>query len=171
MRKLLCLILSLGMIFSLTACFYSDAPVKESATDVEVAEKNEETYGLNETAVFTDLKFTAIEFKESDGDDFFTPESGNIFVGVKFQIENISDEEQTISSLLLFEGYADDVQSDYSLSAACAFEGDTLDASIAPGKKLVGWYALEVPQDWSTVELHVQADWLSNSSAKFVFTK
>ena len=73
--------------------------------------------------------------------------------------------------MLLFEGYADDVKCDYSLSAACVFDEGTLDGELAPGKKLVGWYALEVPENWNTIELNVQSDWLSDSSAKFVFNK
>lgn len=117
------------------------------------------------------FKVTAVEIKESDGTDFFVPEAGNVFVGIKFTVENISDQEQSVSTLLLFEGYADDIKCEYSFSAACAFDEGTLDGTVSPGKKLVGWYAVEVPRDWSTIELQVQATWLSNNSANFVFTK
>ena len=47
----------------------------------------------------------------------------------------------------------------------------TLDGDIAAGKKLVGWYALEVPQDWHSIDLDVKSSWLSDSSARFVFKK
>lgn len=176
MKKVLFIIVAAAMCLALSACFGEDAPQKEQAeptgqTTSEPAKVSEETtFGLNETAVFEDLKFTANELKESEGTTFFNPDSGNVFVGVKFTIENISDEEQSISSLLLFNGYADDIQCDYSISAACIFEGG-LDGSIAPGKKIVGWYPLEVPENWSTIELSVKSEWLSNSSATFVFTK
>lgn len=171
MKKILCGALSLVLVVFLTACFAEEAPTKEQSDVQASAVKEEETFGLNEAAVFEDLKFTATEFKESDGDDFFAPESGNVFVGVKFTIENISDEEQSVSSLLLFEGYADDVKCEYSFSATYVFDEGTIDGSIAPGKKLVGWYALEVPKNWANIELEVQSNWLSNNSAKFVFTK
>lgn len=120
--------------------------------------------------MFKDLKFTATTLEESKGEQFFEPESGNVFVGIQFTIENISDEEQSVNSVLLFEAYADDVKCSYSLSAAMAFDG-TLDGSLAPGKKLVGYYAVEVPEGWQKLELDVQSNWLSSNSARFLFKK
>lgn len=170
MKKLfaMLLILVLGVCFS--ACVMDDKASNGQAA-VAPSQESKENFGLNETAVFKDLKFTAVEIKESDGTDFFVPEAGNVFVGIKFTVENISDQEQSVSTLLLFEGYADDIKCEYSFSAACAFDEGTLDGTVSPGKKLVGWYAVEVPRDWSTIELQVQATWLSNNSANFVFTK
>ncbi len=170
LRRIFCLILVVGFCLNLCACV-EEIPSKEIAEASSKVEVVEEIFGLNETAVFSDLKFTATEIVESDGEDFFTPEKNNVFVGVKFIVENISDSDQSVSTLLLFEGYSDDVKAEYSFSAACAFDEGTLDGTIAPGKKLVGWYALEVPKDWSNIELHVQSNWLSNNPAKFVFTK
>mgnify|MGYP000753956258 CR=1 FL=1 len=173
MKKLLAIIISAVLCLSLSACIYDDTPTKEQGEQsAETSiESKEDTFGLNETAVFDKLKFTASELKESAGSDFFTPEAGKVFVGIKFTIENVSNEEQSVSTLLLFDGYVDDIKCDYSLSAACVFDEGTLDGSIAPGKKLVGWYSLEVPSDWSNIELNVQSTWLSNSVARFVFTK
>ena len=51
-----------------------------------------------------------------------------------------------------------------------AFYG-TLDGSLAPGKKLVGYYAVEVPEGWQKLELDVQSNWLSSNSARFLFKK
>ena len=173
MKKFLCVILGLLMLCAFSACATEDPPIKETnqSQTQQTTETKDETFGLNETAAFTDLKFTATEIKESDGEGFFTPEEGNVFVGVKFTIENISDEEQSVSSMLLFNAYADDVKCSYSISAGSAFSEGTLDGSIAPGKKLIGWYAVEVPGNWSSIELEVQSSWLSNDSATFVFTK
>lgn len=175
MKNVLALILVIIMCLSFVACTETDTLSKEVSNDSTSNETNqaknlEETFGLNETAVFKDLKFTASALEESDGKDFFEPEDGNVFVGVKFTIENISDEEQTVSSVLLFEGYADDVKCNYSFNAAMAFD-DTLDGSIAPGKRLTGYYSLEVPKDWKKLELDVQSSWLSSKSARFVFEK
>ena len=46
-----------------------------------------------------------------------------------------------------------------------------LDGTIAPGKKIIGWYAVEIPENWKTLELNVQSEWLSSTSANFVFNK
>ena len=163
------------MIVSVTfsCCGLDDEPTKEinsTSPDSQMTENNI-TFGLNETAVFTNLKFTATEIKESREEGVFEPKNGNVFVGIKFTVENISDEEQNISSLLLFEGYVDDVKCEYSFAASAAFDEGTIDGSLAPGKKLVGWYPLELPEDWSKIELSVKADWLSNKVAMFVFEK
>ncbi len=181
MKKVLAIIICSIIVFSLTSCVFSlvsdtseDAPKKETqenSSTVSVQEEKNEKFGLNETAVFNDLKFTATELKESDGKDFFEPKEGNIFVGVKFVIENISEEEQSVSSLLLFDAYSDNIKADLSFNASGAFDEGTLDGTIAPGKKLVGWYAMELPENWSEIELVVHANWLSNRSAQFVFSK
>ena len=171
MKRMLALLSVVAICVSFVGCVATDTPTKETGEPTQATEKKEETFGINESAVFSNLKFTATEIKESQGVDFFTPEAGNVFVGIKFTIENISDEEQSISSLLMFEGYVDDIKCDYSVSAACAFDEGTLDGTVAAGKKLVGWYALEVPSNWSTIELDIQNNWLSNNPAKFVFTK
>lgn len=170
MRRLLVGFMAVVMLFLFAAC--DNLPVKETyepedTPKVQVIQKT--TFGINETAVFDNLKFTATEVKVSSGQDFYTPEAGNVFVGIKFIIENISQEEQAVSSLLLFDGYADDIKCAYSFSATCAFDEGTIDGNIAPGKKMVGWYALEVPAEWSNIDLVVKANLWAASSATFVF--
>lgn len=166
---------ALLMTLAFVGCNTSDEPVKEKGDAAVVSSSQTDTseadYALNDTAVFKNLKFTATEIKETSGTEYFKPESGNTFVGVKFTVENISDETQTVSSLMLFSAYADDVKCEYSFSAACAFDEGTLDGEVSAGKKLVGWYAMEVPEDWSKIDLEVTSEWLSGSAAKFVFTK
>lgn len=160
-----------AVIFIISLGSGDEEPTKEvnAGSTQAQTEAAETTFGLNETAVFSDLKMTATEIDESRGNEFNRPSDGNIFVGIKFTIENISDEEQFVSSLLLFESYADDVKSAYSISAEIAFPDGTIDGNLAPGKKLVGWYALEAPEDWEEIELNVRSSWLSSSQAVFVF--
>ncbi len=147
-------------------------PVKETDNNTSQSTSNEDTsnltFGLDETAVFENIKVTASEVKESDGSTYNTPDDGMVFVGVKFTVENISDEDQAMSSLLLFDAYVDSVKCDYSFGAAVDFSG-TIDGTISPGKKLVGWYAVEIPKDWEELELQVKSSWVDSSSAIFIF--
>lgn len=170
-KRAVAVLLAILLLASLTGCLDSEPGKEAGGTPQGNAGKEEQTFALNETAVFDTLKITATEIKESKGDTFFSPEDGKVFLGVKFTIENVSDEEQTVSSLLLFDAYADDVSCSISFTASAAFGSETVDGTIAAGKKLVGWYAVEVPKEWQTVELQVKANWLSNTAAKFVFTK
>lgn len=169
MRKVLYVILACILCVTCSACVAEDTPSKEAGDATTTVAQSDDTFGLNETAVFSDLKITARQIKVSTGKDFFEPEAGNVFVGIEFVIENISDEEVSVSSLLQFEGYVDDVKSDYSVSAACCFDDGTLDGSIAVGKKLVGWYALEVPQNWERIEVNFIPSLFSSNPAVFVF--
>lgn len=73
--------------------------------------------------------------------------------------------------MLLFDTYADDIKCDYSFSANTVFGDGTLDGELSAGKKLVGWYAVEIPQDWQQLTLEVKSDWLSSNKASFVFDK
>lgn len=169
MKKLLLVVLACTLCVCFSACVAEEKPSKEDGTTTTAAAQTDNTFLLNETAVFTDLKITARQIKESSGKDFFEPKAGNIFVGVEFTIENVSDEEIAISSLLQFEGYVDDVKSDYSVSAACCFDEGTLDGSVAAGKKLVGWYALEVPKNWEKIEVNFIPSLFSSNPAVFMF--
>lgn len=169
MKKVICVVLVCILCATCSACVAEEGPSKEVGTTTTATVQTDDTFSLNETAVFTDLKITARQIKESSGKDFFEPEAGKIFVGVEFVIENVSDEEIAISSLLQFEGYVDDVKSDYSVSAACCFDDGTLDGSIAAGKKLVGWYALEVPKNWGKIEVNFIPSLFSSNPAVFMF--
>lgn len=175
MRRIICCILMIVMMMSLAACDLDNTVGKEtgnaSANTTGGTADKEQTFSLNETAVFKTLKFTATEIKETYGESFFGASEGKVFVGVKFTIENISSEDQVISSLLLFDAYVDDVKCSESFTGAAAFNSEMLDGTIAPGKKLIGWYVMEVSENWTAIELNVQSSLISGSSAKFVFEK
>ena len=183
MKKFLNVLFTLCIVVSITACsstqtspkkeVYSDSESTEtSGASTEISkETKDETFGLNETAVFDKLKVTAKDLQESKGDNYFKPEDGKVFVGVNFEIENISDETQNISSILLFDAYADDIKCEYSLSANVAFGNGTLDGELSPGKKLLGWYAVEVPEEWVQIELDFKDELFSDGKAKFIFDK
>lgn len=166
------------MVCLLSACMDIE-PTKEpksdgseigsSSTNAETSKDN--IFSLNETAVFDNIKVTATETKESNGTEFFKPESGNIFVGVKFTIENISSEDQSISSLLLFDAYCDGVKCDYSFKANSVINEGSLDGTLSPGKKMIGYYAIEASKDWKQISFEVKSDWMSNSKAGFVIEK
>lgn len=173
MKKFLSALLIILTCCSLAACNIETAPDKEQydGSSSKSQETKEEDYKINETAVFKSIKVTATEIKESSGGEFFGPDAGNVFVGIKFIIENTSEENQSISSLLLFDPYVDDVKCEYSISANIAFGDGTLDGEIAPGKRMEGWYAVEAPSNWAKIDLDVRSSWLSGSSARFVFNK
>lgn len=178
MKRIIATIIVLVLCFAMAGCpAIEDGPIKEaytgnnSSSDNVNTESQKTTFGLLETAAFSNLKFTALEIKESQGNTYLKPDDGKVYVGVKFEVENISNEEQSISSLLLFEAYVDDVKASQSISGATALAESTLDGTIAAGKKIIGWYVIEVAENWSEIEINAKAELLSSSSATFVFSK
>ena len=148
-----------------------DLPTKEiGGNPTNSSTMAETTFRLNETAVFRNLKITATEIKTSYGDTYFGASEGNIYIGINFTIENISNENVTISSILLFDAYVDGIKCEYSLFANTAFDGNSLDGDLAPGKKLVGYYATEIPEVWDEFELQVKSNYWSSSKAIFKFS-
>ena len=115
-----------------------------------------------------------MDYEESDGNDWGTPESGNKFVFVNIEITNNSDKEISISSMASFEAYCDDYKLDYSSNALMASSTDKrnqLDGSVAAGKKMNGWLGLEVPSDWSNIEIYYKDSIWSDSNFKFTISK
>jgi hypothetical protein len=139
----------------------------------EPPSEQDDRFSLNETAVFRNISVTAEEIIINDGwkDDewsIFTPSEGNIFVAVKLNIENTSSEDQRMSTILLFDAYADGVKLEYSFGAGSGLEG-TLEGNVSPGRRLVGYYGVEVSQNAQELELEVKSSWLSSGKAVFVF--
>ena len=139
---------------------------KKSDIDENETEK-EKLFRKGETAEMNDVRVTMTSCQLGHGSEFNKPAEGNAFLLVEFEIENNSDKELAISSMLSFEAYADDYALDYSLTALMAKEGKQLDGTIAPGKKMKGWIGWEVPEDFSKAEIHFTDNvWSSN---KFIF--
>lgn len=71
----------------------------------------------------------------------------------------------------MFDSYVNDIKCSYSFSANCVFTEGTLDGTLEPGKKLIGWYGIEAPKQWHEIEIIVKPGWISLTKANFVFTK
>lgn len=146
----------------------TDNKESEQKSDIDEPEANEETkFRKGETAEMNDVRVTMTSCKLGKGSEYNKPDDGNAYLLVEFEIENNSDKELAISSMLSFEAYADDYSLDYSFGALMEAEGNQLDGTIASGKKMKGWIGWEVPEDFKTAEIHFTDNvWSSN---KFVF--
>ncbi|MCL2605561.1 MAG: DUF4352 domain-containing protein [Defluviitaleaceae bacterium] len=182
---------SIIFLFTAVCCFMvmavassdDDTPVREPAATAQRGDSGnnanaqqaatDERFVLNETASFRNISVTAEEIIVNDGWKtetfaFFTPSEGNKFVAVRFNIENTSSEEQIISTLLLFEAYADGIKLEFSFGAALGLPG-TLDGTLSPGRRMVGYYGVEVSENARELELEVRSSWLGSGKAVFVF--
>lgn len=189
-KRWLTLAITLALVAGLCGCGAqekSDAPdttdrdrVTEQATPApdptqeptpEPTEEAKDGYGVGERAEAEGVAVTLTEVEESGGSDFFTPEDGKVFLICHFDIENNSDKDLAISSILSFDAYVDDYATSMSLSATVAASGTQLDGSVVAGKKLAGVIGYEVPQEWSELEVTFKPNVWTGKGLKFVAEK
>ena len=110
----------------------------------------------------------ALMYSSIEGEYFTdTPAEGKEFLVFFFDIENISDESEYISSYS-FSGFVDG----YSVSSKHLFntiEGvEELGADLAPGMKANGYIAFEIDTTWKEFEVHFD-DYDFDDNEKVIF--
>ena len=121
-----------------------------------------------DTAELKNIIVTLNSVKTNKGGQYISPEDGNVFVVCSFEIENQTNEDLAISSLLSFEAYADDYKVSISIPAMSSSSEIQLDGSVASGKKMSGVVGYEVPEDWETFEISYSPGIWSSSKITFV---
>lgn len=109
--------------------------------------------------------------RESSGSTYNKPSDGNVFVLCEFTIENNSEKDLAISSMLCFSAYVDDFSTNMSLSALIEKSGEQLDGTVAAGKKMKGEIGYEVPADYETLEIRFIPDFWSGNDIIFSYSK
>lgn len=146
-----------------------DVPVIEQKGEEAVEEQSQ--FGIGEGAEYKDVRITLMSYEESQGDQYFKPSEGNIFVMAEFEVENNSDSEIVVSSALSFDAYADGYSLSYSVNALMANKNTQLDGTVAPGKKIKGVIGYEVPVEWKEIEIHFTENVWTSNKIKFIITK
>ena len=162
MKKILVMFLSIVLCFGLAAC-------GSEGDGGDKKDKNE--YGVNETADYDGVEVTVKGFEESTGNSWGSPEDGKVFVYANIEIKNNTEEPIDVSSMLSFDCYCDDYTIDYSsdaLFAASTEDRQQLDGEVAAGKLLDGWLGVEVPTDWSNIEIVYNKDLTSDTEYKHI---
>ena len=149
-------------------------PSTQTQTDNTENQNNTEDdtrFAVGESVQLKDVTATFVDVTTSNGSTYNKPADGNVFVLCEFTIENGTDKELTVSSIMSFEAYCDDFACNFSLSALLEKESKgQLDGTIAPGKKLNGVIGYEVPENWQELEVHFAPDVWSNKDIVFVAT-
>lgn len=134
--------------------------------------KIKKEYEVGERVELNDVAATLVEVKEEKGSTFNKPVEGNVFILCEFEIENNSDKELNISSMVSFAGYCDDHALNYSLTALLEKGNkNQLDGTVAPGKKFNGVIGYEVSKDWKELEIKFTPDVWSSKDITFVVNR
>lgn len=180
MKRMSLLILVVMLVVSVSGCVTLNNTGEEptmvgSNTNAQATQAPTQTpkqFKVGEIASLKDILVTFVGATESKGSEYNKPAEGNVFLICEFDIENKSDKEITVSSMLSFEAYVDDYSTDLSISGLIE-KGNKqqLDGSIAAGKKMNGIIAYEVPSSYKEIEIKFSPDVWAGSDITFVKTK
>lgn len=154
-----------------------DQNTQGSTSDTQASTPN--TQDTVQQAVFTkgdvvnlnDINVTLVDVVESTGSTYNKPSNGNVFVTFEIEIDNQSDKEIGVSSLMMFDAYFDDYAANLSIMAITDSGKPQLDGAVAAGKKMSGVVGFEAPADWSVAEIHVTPDFWAGDDIIFQVTK
>lgn len=171
-RKKVCSILALVFsgfwIIGMIAYVVGNGSGSSSSNNPNANGNTKNTFGLMETAQSNNVKVTMTKYEENFGSDWNKPTSGNVFVLVEFEIENDSNSDLAVSSVMSFDAYVDGYSTSLSLGALVENNDSQLDGTVAAGKRMRGWIGYEVPSNWNSLEIHFTENVWSNNKFKFV---
>lgn len=127
-------------------------------TPEESPVKNVLTVG--DTGTAKDVSITLKEVKTKTADD-------KEIVICHFLIENNSEKDMAVSSLMSFSAYIDDFAADYALATVYT-DLKQLDGEIAAGKKMDGAVCYSAEKGWSEIEITFVPSLASSQKVKFV---
>jgi len=144
---------------------------EKESNGTQQQEQVQTEFGVGDVVALNDVNVTLLSVKESKGSQFNKPTDGNVFVLCEFEIENNSNKDIAVSSMLSFEAYCDDYTTNFSLSALIEKGNkNQLDGTVAAGKKFNGVVGYEITKDWKELEIKFSPDFWSGKDITFVAT-
>lgn len=149
-KRLLTVFLIIGMTIS-TGCSV-DNTLKENIKEINTETK---IHNVGDTIKLGDLQYTTHNVK-ANTKGFFPPAKGMKYMYVDISVENIGDEEETVSSLLQFK--LRNIEGE-ELDFAIGIDGKgSVDGSVNSGEKIRGDLVFEVPENLMNAELTIDRD-------------
>lgn len=146
-----------------TASKTGEVASKGEDTEADKKEKSIE-FSVGDIVETPDLKISFLSASKYKSDnEFIQPKDGNVFYRMEFEFENISDTDQTISSLMSWGCYADGYAADQSYIG-----DDQMDVTLSPGKKAKGAVYYEIPKGSKEILLEYETDFWSEDKIVFV---
>lgn len=143
---------------------------ENTATDTQEVE-NQSVFHVGDVVELNGINVTFLSVQESNGTDFLSPSDGNVYVTFEFDIDNQSDSEIAVSSVMCFDAYFDSYSTNLSIGAMTNSSKAQLDGTVAAGKKMSGIVGYEAPSDWKTAEIHFTPDFWSGQDIVFEYSK
>lgn len=176
-RKVLGIVLGVFCAFMILGALGStgDSDPKKVGTSDSYVEYNapqaEDKFTVGDIVELSGVQVTLKSVTESNGEQFFSPDPGNVFLICEFNIENYSSSDVSVSSLMCFEAYIDDYAVNMDLSATTSSDKNQLDGTVASGKKMNGVIGYQAPSNWSEIEIRFTPDFWANRDIIFTYSK
>lgn len=143
----------------------------DQSIETSSAEPEKTTFGVGERVSLNDVIVTLNGVTESNGSQFNKPSDGNVFILCEFTIENNSDRDLSVSSIMCFEAYVDGYSTSMSLSAMIESDKNQLDGPVAAKRKMNGAIGYETAADWNEIEIRFTPDFWSGKDITFIYRK
>ena len=127
----------------------------------------DEVFSVGDQVSLNDIIVTLVNVSENSGGNYMTPSDGKVYVVCEFEIENNSDRDIAVSSILSFEAYIDDYATGMNLSAMLSTDKPQLDGTVAAGKKMNGVIGYEADPGWSDIEIRFTPNFWSGKEIIF----
>lgn len=118
------------------------------------------TFKIGDVIELNDFRITVNGIRTSNGSQFIKPSEGNEYLYVDATVENISNEEQTVSSVMMFKVVDQDGRA-MNQSIVDDANGQ-LDGTVGAGRKISGEYVVEVPTGATGLELQFDSSLIGN---------
>lgn len=138
----------------------------------EQPQPEQTVFTVGDAVELNGVKTTLLSAEEYPGKQYMMPTDGNVFLVCQFEIENDSSAEINVSSMVSFNAYCDDYSVNLSVTGEMLEDSwKTLDGTVAPGKKINGVIAYEIPQDWQKMEISYTPSYWSGHDVQFEINK
>lgn len=152
----------------------STSGTSQSASQASQAQSQPEqtVFTVGDAVELNGVKTTLLSAEEYPGKQYMMPTDGNVFLVCQFEIENDSSAEINVSSMVSFNAYCDDYSVNLSVTGEMLEDSwKSLDGTVAPGKKINGVIAYEIPQDWQKMEISYTPSFWSGHDVQFEINK
>lgn len=144
-------------------------PEKVGEVGTELSETGtqaiDNTFNVGDVVETDNFRITyesAGEYKSDN--EFLQPKDGCEYWEFRFKFENISDTDQTISTMIDWECYADNSKVDQTWVA----DDNGLDGKLSAGREAEGAVYFEVPEDAESIELEYDINFWQSDKIIFV---
>lgn len=150
MKKLTVIMLIMAIIFTLSAC----------GTEVTSSKSSTEAWSkIDKTVKVGDVEYTISSIKFTKGGDLFGANEENIYLMIDMTVKNSTDEEQPLSSIMMFDlKDGSGKEYDISLIGSANLEEEKIemiDGSVAAKAERRGGIVYEIPENTTGLTLTI----------------